>query len=168
MRIEPGELRIPGPAGVDLQPSWARTPVERISGTTEPLGLPPTELEGLAFAYAVGKIGDQGEVGFAVFLFRPSEPMDPFVVERYICAQGAPISSTALEVGVLGVLEGQSQDRVIVIGETSWTTIGPEGPEVQNFSPIPGTSPVSVFLRWVVSTQRQRAADPRRVQRRTK
>ncbi|MFC1610724.1 hypothetical protein ACFL6C_07190 [Myxococcota bacterium] len=158
--IYPADIHQPGPTAIDVEPRWARKPVDRIVGAAPAPMVPLPPLAGYAYGYVSGRVGDRGESGFAAILVVPRDPpVDPpeldFYVERWACIGDPPelqqVRRDLVDPGVLGIQRGRTADRVFVIAEHGdevfRTNIGPTGPEAPIFypKPEPELAPMAVF-----------------------
>jgi hypothetical protein len=142
----------PGPLVLTVRVRWAETEPLRLSGAVAPSKQILTLGGGLALRYVAGRIGAEGQPGIAaltmmgmggatrVSLAHRSGPGGDFIFRTT-----DPLPTTAR----MGILDrgGQGRDRIIVVTDSQWIEVGPEGTlSVRPYQPIRNNAlPISIF-----------------------
>ena len=154
----------PGPMILDIDTRWERVSGENIAGFREPVPVLEENIAGdhtLARAiptesrYQVGRIGPQGQPGFAALLLPQVEQAGHRVYLAYYDSDTrefrSAISSPIAGIFALGLITPASnQDQIIALSSTNWVDIRISSiPAVEVFStpltPPPGAAATAIF-----------------------
>jgi hypothetical protein len=129
--------RLPGPAALEVGARWARNRPPSTIAFSEPAGMLRHELSGAIergadtslqrSRYVVGRVGPDGQMGFAALgpIARREEPREVVVAYVEDGALHAAAAELPPQTFALGLLPDGDRERVVSIAPDVWLEIGP-------------------------------------------